>query len=122
MYGMAIEQGWAAASDLVRERNSAGTRQCNADADFRHVLTMTGQSDNLDDPEFQYDSSGTACLDTVADFFAENNPRASIRMRGRVAFSSRRSASSTATGLATSAAGAVCRPHAATSLAPRSFC
>ena len=35
---------------------------------------MTGQSDNLDDPEFQYDSSGTACLDTVADFFAENNP------------------------------------------------
>jgi hypothetical protein len=75
MYGMAVEQGWAEVSDLVRERNSAGTRQCNADTDFRHVLTMTGQSESLDDPEFRYDSSGRDCLDTVADFFAENNPQ-----------------------------------------------
>ena len=36
---------------------------------------MTGRSDNLDVPEFQCDSSGTACLDAVADFFAENNPQ-----------------------------------------------
>ena len=76
MFGMAVEQGWADASDLVRERNPlSGTRQCNANTDFRHVLTMTGRSEDLDDPEFQYDSSGTACLDTVAGFFAENNPQ-----------------------------------------------
>ena len=45
MYGMAVHQGWADVEDLVRERNS-GTRQCNADADFKHVLTMTGRSAN----------------------------------------------------------------------------
>ena len=73
MYGMAVEQGWANVEDLVRERNSGNTRQCAADADFRHVLTMTGRS--IDPPLFQYDASGTACLDTVADFFAQNNPQ-----------------------------------------------
>ena len=74
MYGMAVHQGWANVEDLVRQRNS-GTRQCNADADFKHVLTMTGRSANLESPTFEYDASGTACLDTVADFFAENNPQ-----------------------------------------------
>jgi CubicO group peptidase (beta-lactamase class C family) len=44
LYGVAVKQGWADASDLVRERNS-NTRQCNVDTTFRHVLTMTGTSD-----------------------------------------------------------------------------
>ena len=39
------------------------------------VLTMTGRSADLGSPTFQYDASGTACLDTVADFLAENNPQ-----------------------------------------------
>lgn len=73
LYGVAVQQGWANVDDLVRERNS-GTRECNADASFSHVLAMTGQSANIDNPVFNYDASGLACLDTLADFIEENNP------------------------------------------------
>jgi CubicO group peptidase (beta-lactamase class C family) len=73
LYGVAVQQGWADVDDRVADRNS-GTRQCNPDATFRHVLAMTGQSNNIDNPQFDYDASGLACLDTLADFIAENNP------------------------------------------------
>ena len=41
------------------------TRQCNANAIFQNVLTMTGQSPDLNNPSFLYDSSGLECLDTI---------------------------------------------------------
>ena len=73
LYGVAVHQGWADPAELVRDRNE-GTRQCNADTSFRHVLTMTGQSEDLSNPSFSYDASGLACLDTLADFIDQNNP------------------------------------------------
>jgi CubicO group peptidase (beta-lactamase class C family) len=72
LYGVAVQQGWANATDMVRERNS-NTRQCNADTTFQHVLTMTGTSDPAD-PEWWYDAEGDVCLDTIADFIDQNNP------------------------------------------------
>jgi CubicO group peptidase (beta-lactamase class C family) len=72
LYGVAVQQGWADPSDLVRDRNS-NTRQCNADTSFRHVMTMTGFSDPAT-PEWIYDGDGIACLDTLADFVDQNNP------------------------------------------------
>eukprot|EP01048_Picozoa_sp_COSAG05_P006228 COSAG05_NODE_395_length_10351_cov_9.372318_4_plen_125_part_00 len=68
-----MQQGWAQINDLIRERNS-DTRQCNAEADFKHVLTVTEQSVDLDDPTLIYDASGRACLDALADFIDQNNP------------------------------------------------
>ena len=41
------------------------TRQCNADAIFQNVLTMTGQSPDLNNPSFLYDQTGLECLDTI---------------------------------------------------------
>jgi|EP01047_Picozoa_sp_COSAG01_P012787 hypothetical protein len=73
LFGIAQQQGWAADTDLVRERNS-GTRLCNTDAEFRHVLTMTGTSPNIESPRYSYDTLGTNCLDTIQDFLQENNP------------------------------------------------
>jgi hypothetical protein len=73
LYGIATEQGWASPNDRVRDRNS-GTRDCNRNATFGNVLTMTGESNNIDNPTFNYDASGRACLDTIADFIGENNP------------------------------------------------
>lgn len=73
LYGIAIQQGWADVEDFVKDRNS-GTRRCNNDAQFKHVLTMTGRSSNLDNPTFSYDTLGTQCLDNIADFITENNP------------------------------------------------
>jgi len=73
LYGIAVEQGWASVTDKVADFNS-GTRQCNRDAEFRHVLTMTGQSSNINRPSFSYDTLGTACLDSISDFIAQNNP------------------------------------------------
>lgn len=73
LYGVAVQQGWADVDDRVADRNS-GTRECNADATFRHVLAMTGQSTNIEEPQFNYDASGLACLDALADFIHENNP------------------------------------------------
>ena len=73
LYGVAVEQGWASVEDLVRERNGGDTRQCNADATFRTVLSMTGRS-SPPGSSFNYDASGQACLDTLADFIHDNNP------------------------------------------------
>ena len=41
LYGVAVNQGWAATVDKVANKN-ADTRRCNVAADFSHVLTMTG--------------------------------------------------------------------------------
>ena len=73
LYGIAMEQGWADPSDKVADKNSK-TRQCNDDATFQNVLTMTGRSSNLDNPRFSYDTFGTSCLDALHDFIGENNP------------------------------------------------
>jgi CubicO group peptidase (beta-lactamase class C family) len=74
MYGMAVTQGWANISDLVADY-VGNTRECNAQASFRNVLTMTGLSDDpVSNPTFEMDSDGTRCLDTLSDFIAENNP------------------------------------------------
>ena len=45
-------------NDLARERNGGDTRDCDAEADFRNVLTMTGESPDLGDPTFIYDGGG----------------------------------------------------------------
>jgi hypothetical protein len=68
-----MAQGWADPEDYIKDKVS-NTRDCNADAQFKHVLTMTGQSDDMSDPTFSYDSSGRDCLDTIQDFIATNNP------------------------------------------------
>jgi len=73
LYGIAVQQGWANVKDKVLDRN-ANARQCNRDAQFEHVLTMTGQSSDLSTPRFEYDASGDACLDTLSDFIGQNNP------------------------------------------------
>lgn len=73
LYGISVEQGWANVEDKVANTNS-DTRQCNKDAQFQHVLTMTGRSSNLNRPTFNYDTLGTACLDTISDFIDQNNP------------------------------------------------
>jgi len=56
LYGVAVEQGWANPADRVAARN-ADTRECNPDSTFRNVLTMTGQSEDLNNPSFNYDGS-----------------------------------------------------------------
>jgi len=73
LYGIAVQQGWASVTDKVSDRNR-GTRNCNNNALFQHVLTMTGQSSNINNPRFSYDTTGTGCLDCISDFIAENNP------------------------------------------------
>ena len=72
LYGVAVEQGWADVEDLVRERNGGDTRQCDADATFRTVLSMTARS-SPPGSQFDYDASGQSCLDTLADFIHENS-------------------------------------------------
>ena len=74
LYGIAREQGWADPMERIDSRNSAGTRQCNPDAEFRHALSMTGESSDLSAPTFSYDTLGDRCLDTLTDFIQENNP------------------------------------------------
>jgi len=74
MYGMAVQQGWADINDLIRERNNGEIRDCDAEADFRNVLTMTGESPDLSDPTFIYDGGGRRCLDALPDFIDANNP------------------------------------------------
>ena len=73
LYGIAEQQGWANVRDRVADRND-GTRLCNNEAEFRHVLTMTGTSPDINNPRYSYDTLGTNCLDTLSDFLAENNP------------------------------------------------
>jgi len=72
LYGMAHQQGWADHDELVRDRTDY--RNCNRDATFKHVLTMTGESSNINNPSFSYDTDGTNCLDTLSDFIDDNNP------------------------------------------------
>jgi len=73
LYGIATQQGWADPQDLVADRNN-DTRDCNSNARFEHVLTMTGESTNLNNPTFDYDTDGTNCLDTLSEFVEGNNP------------------------------------------------
>lgn len=73
LYGVATQQGWADPADRISARNS-GTRRCNAQATFRHALTMTGTSSNINSPRFSYDTDGTNCLDSLSDFIEQNNP------------------------------------------------
>jgi len=73
LFGIAVAQGWANEEDYVRDR-IANTLNCNPDAQFKHVLTMTGTSANISVPEFRYDTLGLLCLDTVSAFIEENNP------------------------------------------------
>ena len=61
MFGIAVEQGWADVNDLVRSRNE-GTRQCSADAEFRHVLTMTGTSPDMSSPRYSCKRSHSLCV------------------------------------------------------------
>ena len=56
LFGVAVEQGWANPADRVAARN-ADMRECNPDSTFRNVLTMTGQSEDLNNPSFNYDGS-----------------------------------------------------------------
>jgi len=37
-------------------------RECNRDALFEHVLTMTGESIDINEPQFEYDATGDACF------------------------------------------------------------
>jgi len=72
VFGVAVGQGWASPKDKLIERDW-NTRQCNREAQFENVLTMTGQSADLQNPTFLYDSSGLDCLDTIQDFIRQNN-------------------------------------------------
>jgi len=51
-------------NDLVRSRNE-GTRQCSADAEFRHVLTMTGTSPDMSSPRYSCKCSHSLCVNSV---------------------------------------------------------
>eukprot|EP00041_Stephanoeca_diplocostata_P015106 m.286268 g.286268 ORF g.286268 m.286268 type:complete len:407 (+) comp19925_c0_seq10:1297-2517(+) len=73
VFGTAVEQGWASPEERIAQRLK-NTRQCNRDASFENVLTMTGQSPNLLWPTFMYDADGSQCLDTIQDFVTGNNP------------------------------------------------
>jgi hypothetical protein len=73
LYGVAVEQGWARSSDRIANKN-ANTRQCNVASDFVNVLTMTGESRDVSNPTYSYDTLGTSCLDTIQDFISSNNP------------------------------------------------
>ena len=73
LFGIARQEGWADPMEAIAARNN-GTRQCNPSAEFRHSLSMTGESDNLAEPTWEYDTGGTRCLDTISDFIAQNNP------------------------------------------------
>ena len=75
LYGIARLQGWANASELVRDRNDGDTRQCNSDATFRHVLWMAAEGEDMDNPAFFYDANGVSCLDVLSDFIELNNPQ-----------------------------------------------
>lgn len=73
LYGVAVQQGWASVDDRVADRNS-NTRLCNRDATFKNVLTMTGESRDINNPRYSYDTLGTNCLDTLQDTIRQNNP------------------------------------------------
>eukprot|EP00729_Bicosta_minor_P005841 gene5841-94_t len=75
MFGVASQQGWADVFDKVGQSDpNYGYRQCNPDATFQNVLTMTGQSKDLRHPVFDYDANGQNCLDSLQDTVSENNP------------------------------------------------
>jgi len=72
VFGTAVGQGWASTSDKLIDRDW-NVRQCNREATFENVLTMTGQSPDLKNPTFLYDMTGIDCLDTIQDFIRLNN-------------------------------------------------
>ena len=75
LFGVAVQQGWASEFARVGVADPEyGTRECNPSATFQNVLTMTGMSKDIRNPEFYYDASGRDCLDTIQDTIAENNP------------------------------------------------
>eukprot|EP00729_Bicosta_minor_P006994 gene6994-11262_t len=73
LFGVAVEQGWASVQDSVA-RTVRNARNCNAEARFEHVLSMTGTSKDIADPVYTYDTLGTNCLDTLQEFITQNNP------------------------------------------------
>lgn len=73
LFGIAVEQGWANENDKIIDRVS-NIRNCNPDATFKNILTMTGESPDISQPHFDYDALGLDCLDTISDFITENNP------------------------------------------------
>ena len=73
LFGIAEAQGWASIYDKVHDSIENG-RQCNVDATFENVLTMTGTSVNLTAPTFSYDALGNECLDSLNDYIKERNP------------------------------------------------
>lgn len=73
LYGVAVQQGFAGIREKIANKN-ANTRQCNVAADYENVLTMTGESSDISNPSYSYDTLGTNCLDTLQDFISANNP------------------------------------------------
>lgn len=74
LFGTAVQQGWASDLFKLNEHVPTGSRLCNPNATFRNVMTMTGESADLEHPTFKYDYEGVECLDTIQDFINENNP------------------------------------------------
>mmetsp|Transcript_26546 Transcript_26546/g.79748 ORF Transcript_26546/g.79748 Transcript_26546/m.79748 type:complete len:427 (-) Transcript_26546:82-1362(-) len=73
VFGRAVTKGYTSQYNTI-EREVPDTLQCNPKATWENVLTMTGQSPNIDRPVFEYDGSGTMCLNTLGDFVSWNNP------------------------------------------------
>jgi len=73
LFGIARLQGWASLDEVISERTST-TLQCNPGATFRHVLSMVGMSEDLNNPEWTYDYTGQLCLNVISYFLEENNP------------------------------------------------
>jgi hypothetical protein len=72
LFGIAEEQGWASVDDLVSNR-TANTLLCSADAQCKHVLTMSGTSPNLpESPRYSYDTFGTTCLNTLQVSYSQS--------------------------------------------------
>jgi CubicO group peptidase (beta-lactamase class C family) len=72
-FGIAVGQRWADPMAKIKD-GLRDTRQCNPEAIFQNVLTMTGQSQDLENPTFLYDASGRDCLNTLEDFIGQQNP------------------------------------------------
>eukprot|EP00037_Helgoeca_nana_P006842 m.62497 g.62497 ORF g.62497 m.62497 type:complete len:326 (+) comp17691_c0_seq1:2354-3331(+) len=73
LFGMSVKQGWGNVEHDVHEYSRDGLK-CTKGATMKNVLTMTGQSRNLSQPEFKYDALGTNCYDTIQGYILQNNP------------------------------------------------
>lgn len=71
--GIAVEQGFADVKDRMADR-IRNTLACNRECTLENVLTMTGESADLSNPRYRYDTLGTNCLNTISDMLGENNP------------------------------------------------